>query len=64
MIYERWGAPVKVLGGDLNMGEAHVRTLAGDYEERRYKIGFLRADGGFAEIHDAVLEANAHRETP
>jgi hypothetical protein len=64
MIYERWGAPVEVLGGNLALGEVHVRTLDGTYEEPHYLVGYLRATGGFTEVHDAIERANARKEAP
>ena len=61
MIYDRWGAPVEVLGGNLEFGEVHVR--APSYEEPRYKLTCLRATGGVTEVPDAVRRANDARNS-
>lgn len=54
MIYGRFGDEVEIVSGDLDTGMARIR-YKDDGSEADSLIGYLRADGGFTEIHDAIV---------
>ena len=64
MIYTRFGSPVKVLRGNLQNGHVDVLCTFEDGTEGEYQTwaNELKADGGLAEIVQAIEQANKERK--
>lgn len=55
MIYTRFGTAVDVVGKNYNTGEIEIKYPTGQTEN--VAIYELKADGGIAEIEDAIKNA-------